>query len=154
MQIKIWERNREISEVNFVFKKKDNHTLFSFIFVLKINNNETKCLNIFNKTVSINECLLKYCIFYVCVSSFRTLRGRPMAIGSATFTLVLVDEGSLIQGPIKEAVNITFKMLITPNQSEPLVQCVMWVEHPIRLVIRALDIKMYSINIFIYVAST
>ena len=77
-----------------------------------------------------------------------------MAIGSATFTLVLVDEGSLIQGPIKEAVNITFKMLITPNQSEPLVQCVMWVEHPIRLVIRALDIKMYSINIFIYVAST
>ncbi|XP_041348330.1 cadherin EGF LAG seven-pass G-type receptor 2-like isoform X2 [Gigantopelta aegis] len=65
-------------------------------------------------------------------SSVRILRGRPMAIGSATFSLVLVDEGKVKKGPIEEAVNITFKMLITPNQSEPLVQCVMWVEHPIR----------------------
>ena len=55
----------------------------------------------------------------------RQLEGRPLAINSPIFTVLVRDEEKNVTGPLRDPVQITFRQLHTENHTSP--QCAAWV---------------------------
>ncbi|XP_060555146.1 cadherin EGF LAG seven-pass G-type receptor 2-like isoform X2 [Ruditapes philippinarum] len=54
----------------------------------------------------------------------RVLSGRPMSVNSPVFTILVKDNGKIVNGSLDDPVVITFKQLQTGNRTSP--QCVSW----------------------------
>ncbi|XP_053377924.1 cadherin EGF LAG seven-pass G-type receptor 1-like isoform X2 [Mercenaria mercenaria] len=54
----------------------------------------------------------------------RVLSGRPMSANSPLFTILVKDDGKIVNGSLANPIVITFKQLQTANRTSP--QCVSW----------------------------